>query len=105
MTALYVLHRWVGLPLPAASALAVELAVIHNYLLNDWWTFAVRAPSIRRFVKFNASVLSGLAVNVFVVWSLTSMGTYFLVANGLGIAAGFALNFASSMAWVWGRVQ
>jgi putative flippase GtrA len=100
---LYVLHRWLGLPLVTASALAVELAVVHNYLLNDWWTFAVRAPSIRRFLKFNVSVLGGLVVNVFIVWLLVDLEVYFLLANGLGIGAAFAVNFLSSAGWVWGR--
>jgi putative flippase GtrA len=100
---LYVLYRWLSLPLATASALAVELAVVHNYLLNDWWTFSVRAPSIRRFLKFNVSVLGGLVVNVFIVWLLVSVEVYFLLANGLGISAAFTVNFLSSAGWVWGR--
>nr|WP_232546841.1 GtrA family protein [Streptomyces antimycoticus] len=67
---LFVLYHWVGLPLLSASAIAVELAVVHNYLLNDRWTFAVGTPSLRRFIKFNISVLGGLGVNVLIVWSL-----------------------------------
>lgn len=61
---LYVLSRWAGLPLLAASALAVELAAISNYLLNDTWTFGVRSPSLGRFAKFNTAALTGLALNV-----------------------------------------
>lgn len=103
MALLYLLHRWIRMPLPTASALAVELAVVHNYLLNDRWTFAVRAPSVRRFMKFNLSMLGGLGVNVLAVWSLAGIGMHFLLANGLGIGAGFAFNFAVSTAWVWRR--
>ena len=55
---LYALSRWAGLPLVAASAVAVELAAISNYLLNDTWTFAVRSPSLGRFVKFNTASLT-----------------------------------------------
>lgn len=101
--ALYVLYRWARLPLPLASALAVEIAVVHNYLLNDWWTFAASGPSARRFVKFNISMLGGLAVNVLAVWSLVRVGLHFLPANALGVAAAFTVNFASSSGWVWGR--
>lgn len=101
--ALYVLHLWGRLPLVTATALAVELAVVHNYLLNNRWTFAARAPSVRQFLKFNASVLGGLGINVFVVWALVRGGMYFLLANAIGIGAAFAVNFASSAGWVWGR--
>jgi putative flippase GtrA len=100
---LYLLSRWAGLPLVAATALAVELAAISNYLLNDTWTFAVRSPSLRRFAKFNTASLAGLALNVLSVLLLTRLGLYFLVADLIGIAAGFAVNYALSVRWVWVR--
>ena len=102
---LYILSRWLGLPLAASSALAIELAIISNYLLNDRWTFASRAISIRQFAKFNVASLSGLAVNVAVVWLLTRLGIYFITANLVGITLGFAGNYALSSVWVWGRAQ
>jgi putative flippase GtrA len=100
---LYLLSRCAGLPLVAASALAVELAAIANYLLNDTWTFAVRSPSLRRFAKFNTASLAGLGLNVLSVLVLTRLGFYFLVADLMGIAAGFAVNYALSVRWVWVR--
>jgi putative flippase GtrA len=98
---LYVLYRWLHMPLAAASALAVEVAVVNNYLLNDRWTFAARSPSLRRFAKFNASSLGGLAVNVLAVWLLTRTGLHFLVANLVGIAVAFSINCTLSATWVW----
>ena len=100
---LYLLSRWAGLPLVAASALAVELAAISNYLLNDTWTFAARSRSLGRFAKFNTASLAGLALNVLSVWLLTRLGLNFLVADLIGIAAGFAANYAFSVRWVWGQ--
>lgn len=100
---LYVLSRWAGLPLLAASALAVELAAISNYLLNDTWTFAARSPSLGRFVKFNTASLAGLVLNVLIVWLLTRLGLYFMVADLIGIAAAFTVNYAFSVRWVWGQ--
>jgi putative flippase GtrA len=100
---LYLLSRWAGLPLVAASALAVELAAISNYLLNDTWTFGVRSPSLGRFAKFNTAALTGLVLNVLSVWLLTRLGLNFLMADLIGIAAGFAANYAFSVRWVWAR--
>lgn len=102
--ALYIFSRWVGLPLAAASALAVELAVIGNYLMNARWTFGSRVTSFRRFAKFNLASLLGLGLNVMIVWLVTRLGVYFLAANLLGITAGFASNYALSSIWVWGQV-
>jgi putative flippase GtrA len=101
---LYVLDRLLGLPLVAASAIAVELAVISNYLMNERWTFATRQVSFRRFVKFNIASLCGLTLNVAIVWSLARFGIYFLAANLVGIAVGFAGNFILSSIWVWGQI-
>ena len=98
---LFVLYRRLHLPIVAASAVAVELAVVSNYLLNDRWTFAARSPSLRRFAKFNASSLGGLTVNVLSVWFLTRIGLYVLLANLAGIAAAFAVNITLSLTWVW----
>jgi putative flippase GtrA len=98
-----VLYRWLQMPLVAASAVAVELAVVSNYLLNDRWTFAAGSPRLRRFAKFNVSSLGGLAVNVLSVWFLARIGVHVLVANLAGIAAGFAVNLALSGTWVWGQ--
>lgn len=106
---LYVLHGVLRMPLVAASVLAVELAVVHNYLLNDWWTFAARTPSLRGFGKFNVSMLTGLAVNVLVLWTLVHGGVQLVAANLLAIGAAFAVNYASSALWVWdgagGRIR
>ena len=100
---LYVLHRLLHVPLVAASVIAVELAVVHNYVLNDRWTFRMRVLSARRFVRFNLSMLAGLAVNVLVLWALVHGGVHLVVANLLAIGAAFTVNYASSTLWVWGR--
>lgn len=101
---LYIFSRWLGLPLVAASAIAVELAMIGNYFLNARWTFATSVVSIKRFAKFNLASLFGLGLNVMIVWLLVRVGIYFLAANLFGVTAGFASNYALSSIWVWGQV-
>jgi putative flippase GtrA len=100
---LYVLSRRLHLALAASSAVAVEVAVISNYVLNEFWTFASRAACIKRFAKFNIASLAGLSVNVLLVWSLTRLGIYFLLANLIGIGVAFGINYFLSTAWVWSR--
>lgn len=102
--ALYVLSRELRMPLAAASAVAVELAAISNYFLNERWTFTIRAVSVKRLAKFNLTSLAGLGINFLTVWSLTQLGIYFLLANLFGIAVGFTGNYALSIVWVWGQI-
>lgn len=101
--ALHVFYGIAHLPLLVASPLAVELAVAHNFLLNDRWTFRGRGLSLARFGKFNVSALATLLVNVVVVWVLVGSGTHYMEANLAGIAVGAALNFGASSTWVWRR--
>lgn len=100
---LHVLYGLAHLPLLLASPVSVELAVVHNYLLNDRWTFPGRAPSLSRFARFNASALLTLLVNVFAVWVLVGSGIDYTAANLAGIGLGAALNFGASSTWVWRR--
>ena len=99
---LSLLGRGLGLPLVVASGIAVELAVISNFLLNSNWTFACQ-PSLPRFAKFNVASLAGLVVNVTAVLLLTRLGLYLLAADLIGVTVGFAVNYVFSVLWVWGR--
>lgn len=98
---LHVLYGVWHLPLLVASPVAVEIAVAHNYLLNDRWTFGGSGPSFARFARFNASALLTLLVNVAAVWVLVRSGIDYLAANLVGIGLGASLNFGASSAWVW----
>jgi dolichol-phosphate mannosyltransferase len=99
---LYLLSRRLGLPLVLSSGVAVELAVISNFLLNSSWTFA-SYPCLPRFAKFNVASLAGLAVNVAGVWLLSRLGLYPLAVDLIGVAVGFVVIYVFSVVWVWGR--
>lgn len=101
MAALHLLYGVAEIPLLLASPVAVELAIVHNYLLNDRWTFHGRGPSMARFVAFNLGAVLALLVNVASVLVLVASGAHYLVANLIGIGAGAALNFCVSAGWVW----
>jgi dolichol-phosphate mannosyltransferase len=82
----FVLHELLGLPLVVSTALAVEVAIVTNFLGNNIWTFRGAAarqrtipfaeqhpilgaaitwalrPTVRRFIKFNAVSLVGLLI-------------------------------------------
>jgi putative flippase GtrA len=100
---LIVLYRVVGLPIVVAAALAAELAIVHNYLLNDRWTFGYRHPSVPRFARFNLGSLAALAVNVAVLSALVMTGVPYIAAAAVGITSGAAFNLGISVAWVWAK--
>jgi putative flippase GtrA len=99
--ALLVLHGFAGVALLPATVAAVELSILHNYVLHELWTFRRARPSGRRFACFGLLALAALVLNVTIVQVLTRLGLYYLFANLLGIGAGFAVNFAVSSTWIW----
>jgi putative flippase GtrA len=89
----------------AATALAVEAAVVHNYLWHERFTWADRASrsSWERFAKFNLTTgLFSIAGNVLVMRVLVGIAhlNYF-VANILTIATCSIVNFLVSDRFVF----
>lgn len=131
----YLLHAVLRLPLPVSTALAVEIAIVTNFIGNNAWTFAnaearvrrvpiaedhpiagpmatfLLRPTVRRFLKFNAVSLVGLAITTGVTWFLADAyaeplrqiagPVYFLVANLAGIGVAMSWNFLANVVWTW----
>jgi putative flippase GtrA len=99
--ALFVLHGLVGVALLPATVLAVEAATMHNYVWHELWTFKRMRLSVRRFAHFSLVTLLAFLINVSVVQVLAWVGVLYLLANLVGIGAGFAVNLAASSMWIW----
>lgn len=103
--ALFALFEKVHLPLVIASALAVELAIISNFIWNNYWTFKSTHLSLRRFAQFNLVSLGGLIISTGILWMLVNqLGLYYLAANLLAIGLATIWNFMLNSLWTWGRV-
>ncbi len=99
------LERYViGLPHVIAAPIAIEVSVINNFILNDIWTFkhVRRGSKLLRLVKFHGSSAAGILTQLAV-----SIGVYELlihesiIAQIIGIIAGFILNYMISRRFVW----
>jgi dolichol-phosphate mannosyltransferase len=104
-------------------AASVEVSIITNFLLNDFWTFADRRQEVPwrvRFSRFHLVSLVGMAINwgFFAVlnwlietkgWTLLGDLSLFgwhtnlddLVSACLGIIAAMAWNFFGNLLWTW----
>jgi putative flippase GtrA len=84
----------------AATALAVEAAVIHNYFWHErfTWVDRVTESSLARFVKFNLTTgMFSIAGNVVVMRGLVAGAQMnYLSANVLTIATCSLANFLVS---------
>ncbi len=105
LAALVLFKSVAGLDYMVATALAVELAVLHNFCWHERWTWAERtrltpeaASVARRLLRFNLTTgLVSIFSNLFLMRLLAgSLRLHYLLANVLAIATTFLANFLFS---------
>jgi dolichol-phosphate mannosyltransferase len=106
---IFYLLRSQGMGLTSSAAISGELAIINNFLWNDFWTFgdiASRQPGkrqrIKRLIKFNIVCLVGLVLNVLIVnFFFNFLGINEYVAKLIAIAAVTVWNFWLNLKLSW----
>lgn len=105
LAALTILKSVAGLSTPVATALAVEMAVLHNFVWHERWTWATRGTpgSGGRLVRFHlANGLLSLVSNLVWMQLLTGPAAmHYLPANVISIAITALLNFTLSERFVF----
>ncbi len=109
MSTFYLLWTSVGLGLTTSNSIAVELAIINNFLWNDLWTFGDISRKQRgwrqrgkRLLKFNAICLLGLVLNTLIVnflFNILDVNPY--VAKLVAIAIVTFWNFWVNVKLSW----
>ncbi len=89
-----------------ASPIAIELSIISNFLLNNFWTFADRAMTGRRRIrglKYNLVSLVTLALSyaTFVVLSMLFPEAQPVVLQGFGIIPATICNYLLNSYWTF----
>jgi putative flippase GtrA len=105
--ALFALLLALTLRVPAASVLAIGVAMTWNFALNRRWTFADsrRQPLLRQYLAFCLSCCLGSAVNWstrVLLWThVPFFSEHALVAAAAGVATGTFFNFSLCQAFVF----
>ena len=97
LATLSIWSRWLGLPAPLASLLAVEAALIHNFLWHERWTWRDRWPAdgrMGRLLRFHgANGLVSVAGSGLLVPCLMHAGLAVEAAGIMAIVACSLVNF------------
>jgi dolichol-phosphate mannosyltransferase len=116
LSALALLAGALGLHEVLASALAIEVSILWNFVLNDAFTFRDRnagaaAGPLGRLLRYNAVSLLGLALQLGAFVALRAAAVHGLGREGLGnlrypaqaagIVIALAWNFAGNMRFTW----
>ena len=110
LSTLFVLKTLLHLDYLVATALAVETAVVHNFLWHERFTWADRVhiawgASFLRLAKFNlttgaVSILGNLLA---MRWLVGELHVPYLIANGMSIALCALANFLIAEIFVFRR--
>ena len=89
-----------------ASPIAIELSIVSNFLMNNYWTFADRAMLGRkriRGLKYNLVTLAALALSyaTFVVLSIPFPQASPVLLQACGIAPAAAFNYFMHSYWTF----
>lgn len=105
----YVLREVLQLALTRSTIISSEIAIINNFLWNDFWTFGDISrhqkgwrKRFKRLLKFNVICLSGLILNVLIVNFLFNvLGVNEYLAKLIAIAAVTLWNFWFNLKLSW----
>jgi dolichol-phosphate mannosyltransferase len=110
MGLLWLLTELGGLFYLASAAIGVEIAIITNFILNNYFTFADRSqPGLKSFLKhllrFNLVSLVGISITVGMFYILTRFfgvqEPYDLLALLAGITITMLWNYLANNWWTW----
>ena len=112
LSALAAFAMWLGVPHVAATAMAVELAILHNFVWHERWTWADRTAmdpegTWRRLARFHVSSgVVSIAGNLLVTgWIIAVTDVPLLAANTLAVGACMVLNFVAADRLVFRQEQ
>ena len=100
------LNRYFQIPLQAASLIAIEISIVSNFLLNNYWTFKTRPQKlsmIRRMLNFHiAAGISGLLFYyLFFLLLTTVLGINDVLSILLATTTGTISNYTINSLWTW----
>ena len=101
---LVILFVFLRVDLLYAGAMAIEVSILSNFFLNDFWTFRDRRHGhiAARLAKFNALMLVGLVVNLAILFAGTEyLGIHYAISNLLGIGVASLLRYWMSVKFAW----
>ena len=94
-----------GLYYLISSIIAIEISILSNFFLNNFWTFAdvKKDDSVFfRLSKFHGVAIIVILVNISILYILvTFFNVYYLLANIVGIFVTFIVTYTLNTHFTW----
>lgn len=109
---LWSLTELLGLFYLLSAVVSVEVSILSNFILNEFWTFSdivndrSAKPLLSRTIKFNAVSIAGMAINIAILGILTEFaGFYYIISELFAIGGATLWNYFANVAFTWRRLK
>lgn len=104
-TLLWFFTTKIGIYYLISSAIAIEITILNNFILNYTWTFKdknINGCFLKKIIKYNIVSYSVDFLNIIILFILVSLlGIHYLVSNLIGIFSVVILKYILHIKWTW----
>jgi dolichol-phosphate mannosyltransferase len=93
---LFLLTEKLNLYYVLSGIIATELAIINNFLFNNFWTWKKTQKKhsfIKRLASYNTVSIMGLIITITTLFALTEIGLNYILSNLIGIILATTWNY------------
>ncbi len=105
------LKEFAGFSIPAASVVAIEISILTNFFLNDFWTFKgdrrhALSGRWQRLLSYQGVSIGGALINFLILNALALfLGIDYRIANIIGILVAFIWNYLVNRNVTWKKAK
>lgn len=104
MGVLYLLTHPFGINYKIASPIAIEISILSNFLINNYWTWRDKSSGtfLKKLVKYHTTAAISGVINYVILIVLTEhFALHFMLSNFVGIGVGSVINFLLNNFWTF----
>lgn len=90
-----------GLSVPVGTLLTAEASTLLRFLVNHYWVFGLRNPTIRNCVQYHIANAGAFALWWATANALTLLGMHYLLAGIAAVACSTLLSLSTNFFWIW----
>ncbi|MDZ4799040.1 MAG: GtrA family protein [Bryobacteraceae bacterium] len=90
-----------GLSVPIATLLTAEASTLLRFLVNHYWVFGLRNPTIRNCIEYHVANAGAFALWWITANALTLLGMHYLLAGIAAVACSTLFSLSTNFLWIW----
>jgi putative flippase GtrA len=90
-----------GLSVPIATLLTAEASTLLRFLVNHYWVFGLRNPTIKNCIQYHIANAGAFALWWGTANVLTLLGLHYLLAGVAAVACSTLLSLSTNFFWIW----